>query len=203
MTPQQERPARASTAASAAAREALRAAMIRLGEGDKTALEEIYRATRVKLFGICLRILGDRKEAEDALQDVYVNLWQRADRYDPARASPIAWLAAFARNRAIDRLRMGRVRSGAVGIEEAAPLADEAPLAEALLIDLERNAQIHTCLGSLDERTQMHIRAAFFDGMTYAQLAEQAGVPLGTMKSWIRRGLQRLRACLEASEREA
>ena len=71
---------------------------------------EIYRATRVKLFGICLRILGDRKEAEDALQDVYVNLWQRADRYDPARASPIAWLAAFARNRAIDRLRTGKVR---------------------------------------------------------------------------------------------
>ena len=62
--------------------------------GDQAALEEIYRATRVKLFGITLRILGDRKEAEDALQDVYVNLWQRADRYDPTRASPIAWLAA-------------------------------------------------------------------------------------------------------------
>lgn len=174
--------------------------MLRLADGDKTALEEIYRATRVKLFGICLRILGDRKEAEDALQDVYVNLWQRADRYDPARASPIAWLAAFARNRAIDRLRTGKVRAGAVPIEEAAPLADETPLAEALLIDRERNAQIHTCLATLDERTQGHIRAAFFEGKTYAQLAEQAGVPLGTMKSWIRRGLMRLRVCLEASE---
>lgn len=175
--------------------------MLRLADGDKTALEEIYHATRVKLFGICLRILGDRKEAEDALQDVYINLWQRADRYDPARASPIAWLAAFARNRAIDRLRTGKVRGGAVPVEEAAPLADEAPLAEALLIDLERNAQIHTCLGALDERTQIHIRAAFFEGKNYAQLADQAGVPLGTMKSWIRRGLLRLRACLEASER--
>mgnify|MGYP002780311194 FL=1 len=174
--------------------------MLRLAEGDKAALEEIYRATRVKLFGICLRILGDRKEAEDALQDVYVNLWQRADRYDPARASPIAWLAAFARNRAIDRLRTGKVRQGAVPVDEAAPLADEAPLAEALLIDLERNAQIHICLGALDERTQGHIRAAFFEGKTYAELADQAGVPLGTMKSWIRRGLMRLRACLEASE---
>lgn len=183
------------------AREALRDAMARLAEGDNAALEEIYRATRVKLFGICLRILGDSKEAEDALQDVYVNLWQRADRYDPTRASPIAWLAAFARNRAIDRLRTGKVRSGAVPVEEAAPLADETPLADALLVDAEQAAQIHKCLGGLDARTQGHIRAAFFEGKTYAQLAEAADVPLGTMKSWIRRGLQRLRACLEASER--
>ncbi len=182
------------------AREALRDAMARLAQGDQSALEEIYRATRVKLFGICLRILGDRKEAEDALQDVYINLWQRADRYDPTRASPIAWLAAFARNRAIDRLRTGKVRSGAVPVEEAAPLADESPLADALLVDAEQAAQIHKCLGVLDDRTQGHIRAAFFEGKTYAQLAEAADVPLGTMKSWIRRGLQRLRACLEASE---
>jgi RNA polymerase sigma-70 factor (ECF subfamily) len=182
------------------AREALRDAMERLAAGDQSALEEIYRATRVKLFGITLRILGDRKEAEDALQDVYVNLWQRADRYDPTRASPIAWLAAFARNRAVDRLRTGKVRAGAVPVEEAAPLPDEAPLADALLVDAEQAAQIHKCLGALDARTQGHIRAAFFEGKTYAQLAEAADVPLGTMKSWIRRGLQRLRACLEASE---
>lgn len=182
------------------AREALRDAMVRLAAGDQAALEIVYRMTRVKLFGITLRILGDRKEAEDALQDVYVNLWQRADRYDPARASPIAWLAAFARNRAIDRLRTGKVRGGSVPVEEAAPLPDESPLADALLVDAEQRAQIHKCLGALDDRTQGHIRAAFFEGMTYAQLAEAADVPLGTMKSWIRRGLQRLRACLEANE---
>ena len=181
-------------------RDALREAMARLAAGDQAALEVIYRMTRVKLFGICLRILGDRKEAEDALQDVYVNLWQRADRYDPARASPISWLATFARNRAIDRLRTGKVRGGAVGIEEAAPLPDESPLADALLVDAEQAAQIHKCIEGLDARTQAHIRAAFFDGKTYAQLADSAGVPLGTMKSWIRRGLQRLRTCLEASE---
>ena len=182
------------------AREALRDAMVRLAAGDQAALEIVYRMTRVKLFGITLRILGDRKEAEDALQDVYVNLWQRADRYDPSRASPIAWLAAFARNRAIDRLRTGKVRGGSVPVEEAAPLPDESPLADALLVDAEQRAQIHKCLGALDDRTQGHIRAAFFEGQTYAQLAEAADVPLGTMKSWIRRGLQRLRACLEASE---
>lgn len=189
--------------ASDEAREELRAAMVRLAEGDSAALEQIYSATRVKLFGICLRILGDRKEAEDALQDVYVNLWQRADRYDPQRASPISWLATFARNRAIDRLRTGKVRGGAVPVEEAAPLPDETPLADILLIDAERDAQIHTCLKTLDDKAQTYIRAAFFEGRTYAQLAETADVPLGTMKSWIRRGLMRLRACLEASEVDA
>ena len=108
------------------AREALRSAMARLARGERQALEDIYRATNVKLFGICYRILGE--EAEDALQDVYINLWQRADRYDPQRPSPISWLATFARNRAIDRLRTGKVRAGAVEIDEAAPVADEAPL---------------------------------------------------------------------------
>lgn len=181
-------------------REALKVAMARLAEGERNALEDIYRATHVKLFGICYRILGDRKEAEDALQDVYVNLWQRADRYDPNRASPISWLATFARNRAIDRLRTGKVRAGAVGIEEAAPISDAAPLADAAMIDAERSARIHTCIESLDSNQRDNIREAFFGGKTYAELAETRTIPLGTMKSWIRRGLAKLKACLEAGE---
>ncbi len=189
------------TKSSDEAREALRDAMIRLAAGDESALEQIYNATRVKLFGICFRILGDRKEAEDALQDVYVNLWQRADRFDPERASPISWLSTFARNRAVDRLRTGKVRAGSVAVDEAMPLPDEAPLADMLLVDAERNAQIHKCIEELDPNTREHIRSAFFDGYTYAQLAERADVPLGTMKSWIRRGLMKLRTCFEASER--
>lgn len=179
------------------ARERLKATMARLASGDRDALEQVYTLTRVKLFGICLRILGDRKEAEDALQDVYINLWQRADRYDPERASPISWLATFARNRAVDRLRVGKVRGGAVPEEEAAPLADDAPLADAMLIDAERSAKVHTCLETLSDNQRDNIRAAFFDGFTYAELAERADVPLGTMKSWIRRGMARLKTCLE------
>ena len=181
-------------------REALAAAMERLAGGDRRALDEIYRATSAKLFGICLRILKDEKEAEDALQDVYVNLWRRADRFDPTRASPISWLATFARNRAVDRLRVGKVRSGAVEIDEAAPVADAAPLADAMLIDAQNSARIHTCLDTLDERPRDAIRTAFFEGRTYAQIAEADGVPLGTMKSWVRRGLQKLKACLEKGE---
>ncbi len=180
------------------AREQLKKAMQRLADGDRAALEEIYQATSAKLFGICYRILGDRKEAEDALQDVYINLWQRADRYDPARASPISWLATFARNRAVDRLRTGKVQRNAVPVEEAAPVPDAAPLADAMLIDAERSARIHSCIETLDTNQRTAIRTAFFEGQTYAELAEANDVPLGTMKSWVRRGLAKLKTCLEA-----
>ncbi|KWV92563.1 MULTISPECIES: sigma-70 family RNA polymerase sigma factor [unclassified Erythrobacter] len=186
--------------ASKQAREKLKAAMVRLAGGDRDALEEVYRATSAKLFGICYRILGDEKEAEDALQDVYLTLWRRADRYDADRASPISWLATFARNRAIDRLRTGKVRRGAVPEDEAAPIADETPLADTMMIDAEREARVHTCLETLDETPRGAIRTAFFEGRTYAELAERMDVPLGTMKSWIRRGLAKLKTCMEAGE---
>ncbi|MGB3378765.1 sigma-70 family RNA polymerase sigma factor [Allopontixanthobacter sediminis] len=179
------------------ARAQLREAMAQLASGDRGALERIYQATSAKLFGICLRILGDRGEAEDALQDVYVSLWQRAKNYDPERGSPISWLAVFARNRAVDRLRKGKVRSGAVAVDEAAGIPDRRPLADAVLESSERSARVHHCIGTLEERQQDAIRTAFFEGTTYAELAEKRGVPLGTMKSWVRRGLARLKRCLE------
>ncbi len=187
-------------AASKEARDKLKSAMVRLADGDRNALEEIYRATSAKLFGICLRILKDQKEAEDALQDVYLTLWRRADRYDPERASPISWLATFARNRAIDRLRVGKVRSGSVPEEEAAPVSDPAPLVEDMLIDAERDARVHTCLETLDENARNAIRTAFFDGSTYAEIAEADDTPLGTVKSWVRRGMMKLRKCLEGGK---
>lgn len=182
----------------AAAREKLKAAIARLADGDRSALEFIYSATSTKLFGICLRILGNREDAEDALQDVYINLWRNAGRYDPAKASPISWLATFARNRAIDRLRSGKVQRGAVPVEEAAEISDSTPLADEQLQVAQRDARIHHCLGELEERTQDSIRTAFFKGATYAELAEARDVPLGTMKSWVRRGLAKLKRCLES-----
>lgn len=182
------------------ARERLRAAMARLGGGDRSALEDVYRATSAKLFGICLRILGDEKEAEDALQDVYLTLWRRADRYDPQRASPIAWLATFARNRAIDRLRLGKAMRASVPETEALQVADQRLGAEEQMIDAERTARVHGCIETLDAAPREAIRSAFLEGRTYAELAERDGVPLGTMKSWIRRGLARLKTCMEAGE---
>ncbi|MFN6934478.1 MAG: sigma-70 family RNA polymerase sigma factor [Tsuneonella sp.] len=182
------------------ARARLASAIVRLGAGDKTALDYVYRATSAKLFGICLRILGDRKEAEDTLQDVYLTLWRRADRFDPARASPITWVAVLARNRAIDRLRRIRTRGTAEPVDAAGEVADSAPLAEQRMIEIEGDARIHHCLDALDDSQRTSIREAFFGGFTYADLADRLGVPLGTMKSRIRRGLAQLKICLEASE---
>jgi RNA polymerase sigma factor (sigma-70 family) len=175
----------------------LRTAMERVAAGDQAAMRDIYDLTSAKLFGICLRILGDRGEAEDAMQDVYLSLWRRAASFDPARASPISWLACFARNRAIDRLRSAsRVRATA-SIDEAEAVADGRPGAFALVAERQESARLHGCLDALDERQRGAIRSAFLDGFTYSELATRSETPLGTVKSWIRRGLTQLKACLE------
>lgn len=182
------------------ARARLDAAMHRLAGGERAALAEVYKATHAKLFGIALRILKDRKDAEDAVQDIYVSLWQKADRYEQGRASPISWLAIFARNRVIDRLRRRKSRSGDMPVEAAEWVADATPLPEEQMMDAEREARVHACLAGLEQAQGEAIRAAFLDGQTYASLAERQGVPLGTMKSRIRRGLARLKTCLEREE---
>ena len=178
-------------------RDRLVAALERIGQGSSIALGELYDRTAAKLFGICLRILGDRGEAEDALQEVYVSIWRRADSFDAARASPITWLATIARNRAVDRLRSsGRPRATAP-IEAASDVADSADNALTLLEASEDRARLMGCVEELEARQARAIRAAFFEGNTYAELASRADVPLPTMKSWVRRGLIRLRECLE------
>jgi RNA polymerase sigma-70 factor (ECF subfamily) len=180
------------------AREALIAAMAAVARRDRAALRQVYDLTSAKLFGICLRICGDRGSAEDVLQAVYLKIWDRAGRFDPARASPITWLAAIARNSAIDWRRSAAARGpGAVpGGSAALAVADETPLADQQLLAGEADARLHHCLGELDARAQGCIRSAFFDGLTYAELAARENVPLGTMKSWIRRALMRLKDCL-------
>ncbi|MEZ5829466.1 MAG: sigma-70 family RNA polymerase sigma factor [Hyphomicrobiales bacterium] len=175
----------------------LAAALRRVAEGDRAALRLVYDETAAKLFGVCLRILNDRSEAEDVLQDVYITVWQKAGAFDETRASPITWLVAIARNRAIDRLRSGRVARSSDPIEAAGEIADEAPLAEETLEAAQDRKRLGNCLKELEARASGAIRAAFLDGLTYEELAKREGVPLGTMKSWIRRGLAKLRACLE------
>jgi RNA polymerase sigma-70 factor (ECF subfamily) len=175
----------------------LRTALKAVAAGDQAALQIVYERTSAKLLGICLRILGDRMEAEDALQEVYVSLWRRADSYDPARSSPISWLAIFARNRAIDRLRSSTRLRGAEGISEAIAVPDGSPGAFELVAGEQERQRLAGCIDLLEERPRSAIRSAFFDGFTYAELAARSGTPLGTMKSWVRRGLAQLKSCLE------
>ena len=180
-----------------ASRSQLAAALARVARGDRGALRVVYQDTSAKLFGVCLRILNDRGEAEDVLQDVYVTVWRKAESFDPAKASPITWLVAIARNRSIDRLRASAVTRRSEPIEVADDISDDAPDAFELVERGQTHARLAACLGELDMTHAKAIRAAFLDGATYEQLAERMEVPLGTMKSWIRRGLLKLRACLE------
>jgi RNA polymerase sigma-70 factor (ECF subfamily) len=178
-------------------RSQLAAALVRIAAGDRAALRLIYQDTSAKLFGVCLRILNDRSEAEDVLQDVYVTVWRKAAGFDPSRGSPITWLVAIARNRAIDRLRSRAVRPRMEPIEAAEAVSDPAPPAVEYVELAQRHQRLAHCLEELDARHSAAIRSAFLDGATYEELAGRMGVPLGTMKSWIRRGLLKLRTCLE------
>jgi RNA polymerase sigma factor (sigma-70 family) len=170
--------------------------MPRIASGDPAALRQLYHATSGKLFGVCLRILSNRDEAEDVLQEVYLTIWQRAGRFDAARAGVLTWTSTIARNRAIDRLRARGPLARAEPVE-GLEIADGAASAEATLSASQDGEALARCLGELDERTRAAIRTAFFEGVTYEALAQRLGEPLGTVKSWIRRGLARLKGCLE------
>ena len=172
-------------------------ALARISGGDRTALQAVYRLTSAKLFGVALRILGERSEAEDVLQEVYLTVWRKAGDFDAGRASPMTWLIAIARNRSIDRLRASRQSRRMVPIDAASEVADAAPIADSALEGAESSARLHRCLGELAERERQALRGAFFDGNTYEELAARMSVPLGTMKSWIRRAMIKLKDCLE------
>ncbi len=175
----------------------LSAWLVAAGRGDAAAFETVYQKTSAKLFGACLRIFPERAEAEDALQDAYITIWNRAAAFDPARGSAIAWLMTVARNRAIDRLR-ARGRHGFAPVEDAAAVADPAPLADVqLLADADARA-LTGCVEALEPRDADFIRSAFLRGATYLQLAERDALPLGTVKSRIRRALLKLRECLSS-----
>lgn len=168
-----------------------------VAEGDRSALRDVYEKTSAKLFGVCLRILPDREEAEDVLQEVYLTVWNKAERFDPARASPITWLATIARNRAIDRLRSIGPRLRDRPVDDALDIAASDPDALTVLERTEENRQLIDCLDTLDERARGAIVSAFYGGQTYEELAVQEKTPLGTMKSLIRRGLAKLKGCLD------
>jgi len=130
------------------------------------------------------------------LQEVYVTVWRRADRFDATRASVMTWVSTIARNRSIDRLRARGPLAYAEPVEEM-EIADKAPGAEALMVVAGEEGRLHNCLSELDDRTETVIRTAFFEGVTYDALARRMDTPLGTVKSWVRRGLAKLKGCLE------
>ena len=141
----------------------------------------------------------ERTDAEEALQDAYITIWNKAVTFESGRASPVSWLVTVTRNRAIDRLRsLGKARYAP--IDEANEIADPTPLADAQIMANGQDRALHGCIATLETRDAGFIRAAFMSGATYADLAEREALPLGTVKSRIRRALIKLRECLTGQE---
>ena len=163
--------------------------------GERAAFDRLYRLSSAKLLGVCLRILRDRADAEEALQESFVKIWRHAGQYSRARAKPMAWLAAIARNQSIDRLR--RRKPPAADIDAASEIADGGPSPEAGALAGDERRRLLACLEELPEEQARAVRLAYFGGFTYEALAERLSVPLGTMKSRIRRSLIKLKSCLE------
>lgn len=163
---------------------------------DRAAFRSLYERTSAKLFGVTLRILKDRSEAEEAIQEVYVKIWQRADRYVAGTTSPISWLVAVARNHALDILRARRPVSD--DIDVALEVPDAGPSPERATQDSQERAQIEHCLGTLEPDRADAVRGAYLDGYSYEELAQRHTVPLNTMRTWLRRSLIKLKDCLSA-----
>ena len=165
---------------------------------NRAAFETLYRDTSSRLFGICLRVLNERAEAEEVLQEVYTSVWRKAGQFDATRAGALSWLSMMARNKSIDRLRAMPARNRRSRLELAEELIDPGASPAQQAETLTDRARLENCLKQLEPRRHLLIRAAFFDGSTYEELAARLEAPLGSVKSWIRRGLMQLRTCLES-----
>ncbi len=166
--------------------------------GDRAAFARLYALTSTKLFAVVLRILGRRDKAEEALQEAYVQIWRGAGTYRQEDGQPFTWMASIARYRAIDLARRER---STVPIDEAPgretwATADPDPLARAQSSEDAR--RLNECLGRLDERRRSCLILAYYQGLTHEELAARLNLPLGTVKTWIRRSLIRLKECLDA-----
>lgn len=162
--------------------------------GDRAAFSRLYDATSAKLFGVAVRVLKDRSAAEEVLQEVYVKIWKRADRYQVNGLSPMTWLITIARNSAIDRLRARKEDTGPLDLADT--VASPAPTPEAAAVAASEAKRIAACLDELEADRAGAVRGAYLEGETYADLAARYDVPLNTMRTWLRRSLIKLKECL-------
>jgi RNA polymerase sigma-70 factor (ECF subfamily) len=164
--------------------------------GDRSAFSELYQETSARLFGLALRILRRRDWAEETLQDGFLKIWRRAADFDPQKGNPLSWMATIIRNRALDLLRHAQWERPLKSEIEPAKL-DEAgtPLDQA--IAGQEGVALQKCLEELEPASREAIQLAFWNGLSHQELAARLSKPLGTVKSWVRRGLERLRDCLK------
>lgn len=161
---------------------------------NRAAFRALYNDAAPKLMGVLIRILANRSEAEDALQEVFTRVWLRAAAFDPAKGRAMTWLITMARNHAIDRLRARPAPMG--GDDDLAAFADPAPSAQAQLIAAGEARRISDCISALEPRHGAALRGAYLSGKSYDELAIAFDEPLNTMRTWLRRGLLSLKDCM-------
>lgn len=176
----------------------LRALMTRMQARDQAALEALYDATCGRLYALACAILRSPEDAEEVVCDCYNQAWNEAARYDATRATVMGWLTMLCRSRALDRLRQRRHQPAGVELEAAAMIADTGPLPEELLVLVEEGSRVHAALAALPEDRRELVALAFLRGLSHQEIAELKGLPLGTVKSHVRRSLLQLREALDA-----
>jgi RNA polymerase sigma-70 factor, ECF subfamily len=180
----------------AVADSALEAVVSRVARGDEAAFEELFRRTAGSVLGLVRRVLRDPAQSEEVAQEVMVEVWRSATRFDPSRGSATSWIMTMAHARAVDRVRSAqsaRDREERVGRRETVREYDE--VAEEVEVRMEQQA-VRSCLGGLTDLQRESVQLAYYGGYTYREVAELLDVPLGTVKTRLRDGLIRLRDCL-------
>ena len=182
---------------------ALAQLLARVALADQRAFADLYRQTSPHLYAVALRILREAASAEEILQEAYVSVWHHAGTYVAAKSQPLTWLTSIVRNRCLDHLRRRELdtfplTSGAEDEPAFDPPADS-PAPVDLLVSGAEAQSVRDCVETLDAGPKQAIALAFFHGLSHAELATHMREPLGTIKSWVRRGLERLKRCLDGA----
>ena len=175
--------------------------LARVALGDRLSFRQLYDATAPSLFGVALRIVRQRDRAEEVLQDAFVNAWNRAAGYQAALSQPMTWLTAIVRNRALDELRSG-ARHRAESLEDGergatVEIKDERPNPLRLLEQAADALAIRDCLDAIDGPQRQCLALVYYHGLSHSEVAGHIGSPIGSVKVWLRRGLDKLKRCLE------
>jgi RNA polymerase sigma-70 factor, ECF subfamily len=180
--------------------------LARVALGDRACFAQLYASTRRDLFGVALRVLGSRETAEEALQEAFVNIWHNAATYRPAGSQAMTWMTTIVRNRALDFLRSeGKHPRRAAHVslhdaeDEAVQIAATDPGPPELLAQALDALGIRRCMDGLDPAHRQALSLAYYQGLSHSEIGIQMGAPIGTVKSWVRRGLDRLQQCLAAA----
>ncbi len=175
--------------------------LYQVAEGNEHAFSKLYKLTSAKLYGVSLRMMKNEGQAQEVLQDAYTSIWRNAGVFTRDRGSPITWMTSIVRYRALDLIRRNK-REIERGMDDAVDtLADETPNADPELSSLRLgdSKELQRCLDELPDGQRECIMLSFVYGYTHEELSEKVKSPLGTVKSWVRRGLEKLKNCLSVN----